>query len=71
MNDNKLTNGIIEDSEAEQLRLRKDLADARRAKQSAEENSHKWVFIIFHMHHTRNTVMASYFKTILYYIHNH
>ncbi|KOB75218.1 Enoyl-(Acyl carrier) reductase family protein, partial [Operophtera brumata] len=38
---NKLTNGIVEDPETERLRLRKELADARRAQLNAEEKAHK------------------------------
>lgn len=42
-NENKISNGNIEDSDAERLRLRKELADMRKAKQNAEEHSLKYV----------------------------
>lgn len=34
-------NGNVEDAETERLRLRKELTDMRKAKQSAEEHAHK------------------------------
>lgn len=43
LNETKLTNGNIEDPDAERIRLRKELADMRKAKQAVEENSHKYV----------------------------
>ncbi|KAM3962516.1 uncharacterized protein ACR2FA_003421 isoform 2-T2 [Aphomia sociella] len=38
-NDTKITNGNIEDVDAERLRLRKEVADMRKAKQNAEEHA--------------------------------
>lgn len=40
-NENKIANGNTEDIDAERLRLRKELADMRKAKQNAEEHSLK------------------------------
>ncbi|XP_037293948.1 uncharacterized protein LOC115452993 isoform X2 [Manduca sexta] len=40
-NDNKLTNGNVEDGDAERLRLRKELAEMRKAKTNAEEHALK------------------------------
>lgn len=40
-NETKLTNGNVEDAEAERLRLRKEVADMRKAKQNAEEHALK------------------------------
>ncbi|CAH0756151.1 unnamed protein product [Diatraea saccharalis] len=40
-NDSKTTNGSTEDSEAERVRLRKELAETRRAKISAEDHAYK------------------------------
>ncbi|PZC76686.1 hypothetical protein B5X24_HaOG204317 [Helicoverpa armigera] len=38
-NENKISNGNVEDADAECMRLRKELADMRKAKQNAEEHS--------------------------------
>uniref|UniRef100_A0A2A4J490 Uncharacterized protein n=1 Tax=Heliothis virescens TaxID=7102 RepID=A0A2A4J490_HELVI len=40
-NDNKISNGNVEDADAERMRLRKELADMRKAKQNAEDHSLK------------------------------
>lgn len=40
-NENKISNGNVEDADAERMRLRKELADMRKAKQNAEEHSLK------------------------------
>lgn len=40
-NESKSTNGNIEDSDAERVRLRKEVVEMRRAKQNAEEQAHK------------------------------
>ncbi|XP_026734542.1 uncharacterized protein LOC113498646 isoform X2 [Trichoplusia ni] len=40
-NEHKITNGNAEDADAERMRLRKELADMRKAKQNAEDHSLK------------------------------
>lgn len=40
-NENKISNGNVEDADAERMRLRKELSDMRKAKQNAEEHSLK------------------------------
>lgn len=40
-NENKISNGNVEEIDAERMRLRKELADMRKAKQNAEEHSYK------------------------------
>ncbi|KAF9823943.1 hypothetical protein SFRURICE_013480 [Spodoptera frugiperda] len=40
-NENKISNGNVEDADAERMRLRKELADMRKAKQNAEDHSLK------------------------------
>uniref|UniRef100_A0A2A4J5W7 Uncharacterized protein n=1 Tax=Heliothis virescens TaxID=7102 RepID=A0A2A4J5W7_HELVI len=42
-NDNKISNGNVEDADAERMRLRKELADMRKAKQNAEDHSLKYL----------------------------
>lgn len=39
--DLKMTNGNIEDTESERVRLRKEVNEMRKAKQQAEDHAHK------------------------------
>lgn len=40
--DVKITNGNIEDTESEHVRLRKEVTEMKKAKQQAEDQAHKW-----------------------------